>query len=57
MQNSVGNVALGTILCKYCGNLIDTVDMEKVTIFYSNCKQEPCIQQESQTGQVREDCD
>ncbi|MCR8633813.1 GapA-binding peptide SR1P [Paenibacillus radicis (ex Xue et al. 2023)] len=33
---------LGVILCKYCGSEIATVDTEKVTIFYSDCKREVC---------------
>lgn len=39
MANFVGSINLGSILCKCCGNLIDTVDTEKVIIYYSDCLQ------------------
>ncbi len=39
MANFVGSIDLGSILCKHCGNLIDTVDTEKVMIYYSDCLQ------------------
>jgi hypothetical protein len=48
MAVSVGSVALGAVICKCCGKLIDTVDTEKVIIYYSNCNQEPCIDEEAQ---------
>ncbi|MDQ1913553.1 GapA-binding peptide SR1P [Paenibacillus sp. GD4] len=34
---------LGVILCKFCGYEIDTVDTEKVTTYYSDCKRDTCL--------------
>ncbi|PZE19682.1 GapA-binding peptide SR1P [Paenibacillus xerothermodurans] len=45
MENLVGTVALGSILCKRCGTLIDTLDTDKVTIYYSDCRQEACVKE------------
>jgi hypothetical protein len=45
MSDFFGSVALGSIVCKRCGNLIDTVDTEKVIIYYSDCLQEECIKE------------
>jgi hypothetical protein len=39
------NKALGAIVCKYCGEIIDTIDSEKVETHYSDCKNEQCIKQ------------
>jgi hypothetical protein len=39
------NRALGAIVCKYCGKIIDIVDAEKVETHYSDCKNEQCINQ------------
>ncbi|NBI29922.1 GapA-binding peptide SR1P [Chengkuizengella marina] len=33
---------LGTILCKHCGEVIDTVDTDNVVTFYSSCKNDHC---------------
>lgn len=35
-------IAQGSIICKHCGELIDTMLTEKVTVYYSECKQEKC---------------
>jgi hypothetical protein len=40
--------ALGAIVCKNCGKLIDTIDAEKVETHYSDCKSEQCINQGTQ---------
>lgn len=50
MANFVGSVALGSILCKHCGNLIDTVDTERVIIYYSDCLQEQCTKERPKKG-------
>ncbi|NOU93612.1 GapA-binding peptide SR1P [Paenibacillus sp. LMG 31456] len=36
---------LGVILCNYCGSEIATVDTEKVTVFYTDCKRDVCREQ------------
>ncbi|MFJ5624748.1 GapA-binding peptide SR1P [Peribacillus loiseleuriae] len=41
-------IAQGSIICKHCGELIDTMPTEKVTVYYSECKQEKCENRESQ---------
>ena len=33
---------LGTIVCKHCGETIDTVDTEKVHFFYVTCGGPQC---------------
>lgn len=33
---------LGSIHCQYCGELIDTLDTEKVTVYYSTCSEPSC---------------
>jgi hypothetical protein len=33
---------LGTILCKTCGELIDTFDAVKVTFYYGLCASDDC---------------
>lgn len=48
MVVSVDSVELGVIVCTFCGELIDTLDAEKVMIYYSNCKKEQCNNQVSQ---------
>ncbi|WP_082193982.1 GapA-binding peptide SR1P [Domibacillus aminovorans] len=40
-------VAKGSIICKNCGELIDTMPTEKVTVYYSDCKQESCENSQS----------
>ncbi|WNS79022.1 GapA-binding peptide SR1P [Domibacillus sp. DTU_2020_1001157_1_SI_ALB_TIR_016] len=45
MVVSVREVALGAIICDRCGKLIDTVDTNKVHIYYSRCKDEQCNNQ------------
>ncbi|MBS4208885.1 GapA-binding peptide SR1P [Bacillus sp. FJAT-50079] len=42
MTASVDLIALGSIVCDKCGELIETVQSEKVTIYYSRCKEEKC---------------
>lgn len=43
MLNNDTQVTLGVILCKHCHCTIDTVDTEKVMIYYIECEQEACI--------------
>ncbi|WP_010274179.1 GapA-binding peptide SR1P [Paenibacillus senegalensis] len=33
---------LGSIHCQYCGELIGTLDTEKVTVYYSVCSGASC---------------
>lgn len=54
---------LGSIHCQHCGELIDTLDTEKVTIYYSVCSSASCkINNESsqrngiKPGLTHEDC-
>lgn len=42
MEESVSVTPMGLILCKHCHEIIDTLDTEKVTIYYSECLQEHC---------------
>ncbi len=45
MEFSNGLKLLGAIVCKYCGEVIDTIDAEKVETHYSECKKEQCLKQ------------
>lgn len=47
MTVSIDSVGLGTIICDKCGILLDAVDSEKVTVYYSRCNKKPCTNQES----------
>jgi hypothetical protein len=33
---------LGTIICRQCGEIIDTLDTEKVVTYYGECGQDTC---------------
>ena len=35
-------VALGTIICDRCGKFIETVDTNRVIIYYSRCEDDKC---------------
>ncbi|MFL0498676.1 GapA-binding peptide SR1P [Priestia megaterium] len=48
MKSSVNSVVFGAVVCKCCGQFIEAVNTEKVTTYYSNCKQEQCDSQKSQ---------
>ncbi|WP_282936465.1 GapA-binding peptide SR1P [Paenibacillus sp. RC67] len=37
-----GSLELGVIVCKHCGEIIDTVDTEKVITYYSQCDHTQC---------------
>ncbi len=43
MMNELEPLPLGVILCKHCHCTLDTVDTEKVAIFYLECDQAACI--------------
>jgi hypothetical protein len=51
MLNNNAQVTLGVILCKYCLCTIDTVDTEKVMIYYIECEQEECIAKRNKNGE------
>lgn len=42
MQSSSGEMKLGSIVCQYCGELIDTVDTNRVKILYGVCGLSTC---------------
>jgi len=53
----ISAVELGSILCKHCGALIDTLDTEKVITYYSECHQGECKNKQAaeQDGKRMED--
>jgi hypothetical protein len=51
MLRSDSQVTLGVILCKYCHCTIDTIDTEKVIIYYIECEQETCIAKRKKNGE------
>lgn len=53
--NYSGKVNLGVILCKHCNAVIDTLDTEKVMIYYLNCGQCDCENHETIQGETSRD--
>jgi hypothetical protein len=56
MGNFVGGIDLGVILCKHCLKVIDTIDVEKVTTYYSDCKEQDCMERRAQKDQEETMC-
>ncbi|TVY09511.1 GapA-binding peptide SR1P [Paenibacillus cremeus] len=52
---------MGVILCKHCMTVIDTIDSEKVTTYYSDCHELECFEkrarQSSQAADSSESSD
>jgi hypothetical protein len=46
---------LGVILCKHCHCTIDTVDTEKVMIYYMECETIACIANRKNNGQKNDE--
>ncbi|MBE1440735.1 GapA-binding peptide SR1P [Paenibacillus sp. OAS669] len=47
MRNIYGrSLELGVIICKHCGEIIDTVDTENVVTYYSQCDHSQCKEKE-----------
>ena len=43
VKGSANNgLLLGTIICRHCKNIIDTLDTNRVAFFYSECKDPNC---------------
>lgn len=42
METNRCKVKMGVILCKHCDSVIDTLDTEKVTVYYLECSQANC---------------
>ena len=40
-----GKLELGVIVCKHCGNMIDTLDTSRVITYYAICEQPHCMSQ------------
>jgi hypothetical protein len=55
MESSGGNIELGTIICKHCDSIIDTLDTEKVTVFYGICEDPNCISMQNKKGKANYD--
>lgn len=36
---------LGSVVCRYCGEVMDLIDAEKVMIYYSQCGGQKCSQE------------
>ncbi|WP_240416832.1 GapA-binding peptide SR1P [Paenibacillus periandrae] len=52
MESSNSGIELGTIICKYCDSIIDTLDTEKVTVIYGVCENSSCISNQNQKEKV-----
>ncbi|MEB3102287.1 GapA-binding peptide SR1P [Ferviditalea candida] len=55
MVRSRSVTEMGLIVCKTCNEIIDSVDTEKVTVYYGICKKEECRQGEAKKGEF--DCE
>lgn len=44
MKEEKATPEMGIILCSRCGEIIDTLDTEKVSVFYSLCKEPSCLE-------------
>lgn len=42
MKVQSGRLDLGAIICKHCGELIDTLDTKRVITYFANCNQPHC---------------
>lgn len=54
MRDVTNRLELGTILCKHCETLIGTLDSEKVTIYYSECQEQDCLEERVKSGKQPE---
>jgi hypothetical protein len=50
MLSNDTQTTLGVILCKHCHCTIDTVDTEKVMIYYIECETKECIAKRENSG-------
>jgi hypothetical protein len=50
METISGALKWGIILCKNCGEVIDTLDTNKVTTFYGICGSNSCLEKNSETA-------
>ncbi|WP_261381382.1 GapA-binding peptide SR1P [Paenibacillus cremeus] len=61
MESTARRLNLGVILCKHCMTVIDTIDSEKVTTYYSDCHELECFEkrarQSSQAADSSESSD
>jgi hypothetical protein len=42
MESHMNPVELGTLICKYCGKIIGTLNTEKVITYFVDCMQGEC---------------
>lgn len=42
MSKAKSDVMLGTLLCKWCNEIVGELDTEKVTLYYTQCKDGAC---------------
>lgn len=56
MENTAVGLELGVILCKHCQNEIGTLETEKVTIYYSDCKEQECLANRTKTDSQANPC-
>lgn len=45
MGQPINALPLGVILCKQCGNIIDTLDTDRVMVFSMVCNHQKCQEQ------------
>ncbi|SDC65044.1 SR1 protein [Paenibacillus sp. UNCCL117] len=39
---------LGTVLCKHCDKMIDTLDSDKSAVYYSDCGEAECLERRAE---------
>ncbi|TBL79476.1 GapA-binding peptide SR1P [Paenibacillus thalictri] len=42
MERSYSRVELGNLICRHCGDIVGTLDTEKVINYYVECGKEGC---------------
>lgn len=54
MEESTVRLNLGTVLCKHCMKIIDTLDTKRVKKFYVECDDQACIEKRTSATADRE---
>lgn len=44
MYHSMKQINMGVIICRHCSSLVDTVDTNKIAVFYGVCDKPECRQ-------------
>ncbi|QYR20936.1 GapA-binding peptide SR1P [Paenibacillus sp. sptzw28] len=56
MENTTVSLELGVILCKHCQKEIGTLATERVTTYYSDCREQKCLENRMTTDNQANSC-